>query len=93
MDADISRTDYQERLTKYFHSNGAYAKNSDELFDILTNDGNPKKAIRWAEKILDSYDMDTILNHPSKITPGTTVYKLVEVLAKYFPDEIRGKYL
>lgn len=95
LDANISRTDYQERLTKYFHSNGhgAYAKNSDELFDILTNDGNPKKAIRWAEKRLDSYDTDTILNHPSKIAPGTTVYKLVKVLAKYFPDEIRGKYL
>lgn len=95
LDANINREDYQKQLSNYFQQNNqlSYAKNLNNLFSLLTQYGTPKKAIRWAEKILSQYEEDTVLKHPSEITPGTTVHILVRELAKYFPDEIKNRYL
>lgn len=95
LDAAINRADYQTRLTEYFQKNGKgfYAKTLSNLFSILTQCGNPKNAIKGAEKRIQAYSQDTVLRHPSQITPGTTVHCLVKELAKYFPDEVKRNYL
>ena len=41
--------------------------------------GNPKLTIRYAKKIIKDGQGKT----PAEIAPGTTVYELVEELAKY----------
>ena len=96
LDANISRFDYIERLNQIFKEkeSGKYHKNMEGLFNILNTKGNPKQAIKWAEKRLHDYTKDELESHPSKITPpATMVQVLVGQLAKYFPNEIKEKYL
>ena len=61
----------------------------DNLFYVLTEKGNPKQAIRWADKRLH----EQMAKQPAEIDPGTTVQKLAKELAKYFPEELKGKYI
>lgn len=51
------------------------------IFDVLMNAGSPKLAIRYAKRIIKDGQGKT----PTEIAPGTTVYELVEELAKYLP--------
>jgi hypothetical protein len=68
---------------------GKYEKNNINIFDILLEYGNPKLAIRYAKTRISSFSETT----DSDIAPGTMVYKLVEELAKYLPEEIRNKFI
>lgn len=85
------RSDYVRFLNDKFRSTGAgrYQKNMDRLFEILLNHGNPKLAVRYAKRIIEENQGKT----PTEIAPGTTVYELVEELAKYLPEEVKGKFV
>lgn len=85
------RTKYISFLNDKFRELGLekYQKNMKGIFDILMRKGNPKLAIRYAEKIMADGRGKT----PSEIAPGTKVYELVQELAKYLPEEIQGYFL
>ena len=68
---------------------GKYQKNMKNIFDILMEKGNPKLASRYAKRIIK----DGIGRTPTEIAPGTTVYELVEELAKYLPENLKGRFL
>ncbi len=67
---------------------GKYQKNMKNIFDILMEKGNPKLAIRYAKRIIKDGQGKT----PTEIAPGTTVYELVEELAKYLPEGIKDYF-
>lgn len=91
-DVDNSRSNYIEVLSEHFqkHANKKYAKNDDDIFSILTFQGDPKLAIKRA-KMREEHVGNF---HPSFAPPRTHVFKLVEELAQYITDpEIRARYL
>ena len=59
------------------------------IFDILMNEGNPKLAIKYARRIINNENG----KKPATVAPGTKVYELVEELAKYLPEEVKGKFI
>ena len=67
---------------------GKYAKNMENIFDILLKHGNPRLAIRYAKRIINEHQGMT----PTMIAPGTKVYELVEELVKYLPEEIKKHF-
>lgn len=67
---------------------GKYQKNMKDIFDILTEKGNPKLAIRYAKRIINDGKSKT----PAEITPGTKVYELVEELVKYLPEHVAQRF-
>ena len=90
-DADNDRSRYIEVLNNKFRELGLtrYEKNNTELFEIMTERGNPKRAIDWAEKRLNACSGLT----DSDSVPATKVHLLVKSLAQYLPDELQKKYL
>ena len=84
------RTEYIKFLnTKFAELNvGKYAKNMEDIFEILLKHGNPKLAIRYARKIIKEHSCTP----PTKIAPGTKVYELVEELVKYLPEDVKCKF-
>jgi hypothetical protein len=86
---------YRSKYIEFLNSKFAelklnkYAKNMDNIFDILLQYGNPKLAIRYAKRIIEENKGKT----PAMIAPGTKVYELVEELAKYLPEDIKVKFL
>lgn len=90
-DSDNDRKDYRKFLhTKFkeFEWN-RYEKNNEELFTILTEKGNPKQAIRFAQKRLKECEGKS----DTASVPATKVHLLVQELAKYLPEGIKNKYL
>ena len=85
------RSDYVGFLDEKFRrlGIGRYQKNMKGLFEILLNHGSPKLAIRYAKRIIEENPGRT----PTDIAPGTTVYELAEELAKYLPEEEKGKFI
>ena len=67
---------------------GKYQKNMKDIFDILTEKGNPKLAIRYARRIINDGKSKT----PAEIAPGTKVYELVEELVKYLPEHVAQRF-
>lgn len=78
------RTEYISFLDDKFKKLGLgkYQKNMKNIFEILMEQGNPKLAIRYAKRIIES----EVERTPTEIAPGTKVYELVEELAKYLPE-------
>lgn len=68
---------------------GKYQKNMKNIFEILAEYGSPKLAVRYARRIIKDGNGKT----PAQTAPGTRVYELVAELAKYLPEEIKGKFL
>ena len=89
--ANNHRTEYITFLNDKFKELGIgkYQKNMINIFEILMEYGNPKLAIRYAKRIMK----DGAGKTPTEIVPGTKVYELVEELAKYLPEEVRGMFL
>lgn len=89
--ADNDRKDYRKFLHSKFKDLGwtRYEKNNSELFDIMTEKGNPKQAIRWAQKRIEECGNMT----DTDCVPATKVHLLVRELAKYLPENIRSKYI
>lgn len=88
--ADNDRKYYIDFLNNQFHSLGLpkYKKKDPGLFDTLTNQGNPKKAIQRAEKRIKE-----CTGTASQQVPATQVYLLIKELAKYLPDTIKKRYI
>lgn len=89
--ADNDRKYYRKFLNSKFRELGwtRYQKNNEELFSIMTKEGDPKQAIRWAKKRID--ECKELSDTAS--APATKVHLLVLDLAKYLPDDLREKYL
>lgn len=85
------RTEYVSFLDKKFMELGIgkYQKNMQNIFDVLMEYGNPKLAIRYAKRIIGESKGKT----PTEIAPGTKVCELVEELAKYLPEEVKGNFV
>ena len=85
------RSEYIEFLNNKFAELGIgkYAKNMENIFDVLLEHGNPKLAIRYAKRIINEHQGMT----PTMIAPGTKVYELVEELVKYLPEEMKEKFV
>ena len=85
------RSEYIEFLNNKFAELGIgkYAKNMENIFDVLLEHGNPKLAIRYAKRIINEHQGMT----PTMIAPGTKVYELVEELVKYLPEEMMEKFV
>lgn len=88
--SDNDRKDYRKFLHSKFKDLGwsKYEKNNEELFDIMTMNGDPKQAIIWANKRIKECESMT----DSACAPATKVHLLVQSLAKYLPETIRCKY-
>lgn len=85
------RREYIEYLNNKFTELGIgkYAKNMENIFEVLWEYGNPKLAIRFAKRIINEHQGMT----PTMIAPGTKVYELVEELVKYMPEEMKEKFV
>ena len=85
------RTEYINFLNTKFSELkiGKYAKNMENIFEILLEHGNPRLAIRYAKRIINEHQGMT----PTMIAPGTLVYELVEELVKYLPEDIKVFFL
>ena len=68
---------------------GKYAKNMENIFDVLLEHGNPKLAIRYAKRIINEHQGMT----PTMIAPKTKVYELGEELVKYLLKEMKEKFV
>ena len=55
----------------------------------MTEKGDPKKAIVYAQRQLDAFRGKT----DTQSVPATKVHLLVQELAKYLPDDIKSKYI
>ncbi|MBR6003527.1 MAG: RloB domain-containing protein [Lachnospiraceae bacterium] len=90
-DSNNHRSEYIDFLNKQFKAMGIgkYAKNMSTIFDILMDKGDPKKASKYAKKLLSTGKGKT----PAEIAPGTKVYELVEELAKYLPEDVKEKFI
>lgn len=90
-DSNNPRKDYRKFLHAKFKELGwtRYEKNNEELFEIMTNKGNPKQAIRHAERRL----AECRGKSDTASVPATKVHLLVKELAKYLPDDMRNRYL
>ena len=60
-----------------------------ETFEILMYAGDPKLAIRYAQRIIEASKGKT----PTEIAPGTKVYELVQELARYLPEKEKERFL
>lgn len=89
--SDNDRKYYRKFLHKKFKELGwdRYEKNNEELFEIMTNKGDPKKAIIYAQRQLDAFKGKT----DTQSAPATKVHLLVKELAKFLPKDIRDKYI
>ena len=58
------------------------------IFELLTEYGSPKLAIRNAKRIIKEGQGKT----PTEIAPGTKVYELVEKLAKYLSESMEVEF-
>ena len=85
------RKKYRAYLHKKFATFGyqRYEKDNAQLFDVLTEYGDPKQAIQRAKQRLSECTGRT----DSDSVPATKVHLLVSELAKYLPDDLKSKYL
>lgn len=90
-DSDNDRKYYRQFLHKKFKELGwtRYEKNNEELFEIMTYKGDPKNAIKFAERRIAECNGE----NDTKSVPATKVHLLVKELAKYLPDDIRNRYI
>lgn len=83
MHSDLRRTEYWPKLTEYLRSldEGDYTKNRPDMYRILY----PMMdfAIANARRL----EKENQGKPPSKAAPGTTVYKLIELLKPYLTSE------
>ena len=90
-DADTDRRSYNTYLDEKYRNYGlgGYNKTNPNHFTLLLEYGNPKNAIKFAEKRMRELGECT----PSKAKPATTVFQLVKVLARYLPKDMRDKFI
>lgn len=84
LNTGIGRKQYCEKLTECFESLclGKYEKNRTDIFDILMDNGDVKKAIQRAKRLIHIHTENCIKSQ-AKMHPATSVYELVEELLEY----------
>ena len=88
--ADYRSNNHREQYLHFLKKKlGRYRKNQEDLFDRLLEKGDPRLAIRYARRILE----ESAGRPPGEIAPGTTVFRLVEELAAYLPEDLRNRFL
>ena len=85
------RNNYFEKLNEIFKEKKLvkYEKNNKDIFGVLLEHGNPKDAINFAKKL-------EVVNNgktPADSVPETKVYKLVESLLIYLPENIKNIFV
>ena len=78
-DTGMSRDEYKEKLSDIL--GGPYKKNSENMYLILSEQGNQTQAIAWARTLFNNFFERKI--PPSRSNPCTTVYLLVEKLNEF----------
>lgn len=73
----ISRHQYYPLLTRYIGRE--YAKNAEDMYDLLAEIGNEAQAIKWASVLLKRSN----LHNPAASNPSTKVHRLIEELNRY----------
>lgn len=87
--ADYRSNNHREQYVRFLKDRlGSYKKNRPDLFEVMTEQGSPRLAIRYAKRILE----ESAGKRPSQIAPGTTVHLLVEQLIPYLPEELQGRF-
>lgn len=88
--AAATRTEYYRMLKEQFVRLGLkkYEKNDPGIFLTLTTKGNPRLAIHYAKKLYEEKKGQV----PSSAKPCTTVFRLVEELARYLPPDLKARY-
>lgn len=86
-DSDLHRSQWVEKLTSLFKTNHltehGYEKNLENLYDLLDSIDGITTAIKNAKRRMADYREG--IDRPSDVSPGTTVYLLVEELRDYIP--------
>lgn len=90
-DSDNDRKFYMKNLTSNFKAKRLpkYEKNDQDIFGKLTYKGDPKLAIKYAKRRIDECRGKS----QAESSPATTVFELVEELAKYLPEGIKERYI
>jgi hypothetical protein len=82
----MSRKQYQEflerELTSKMKTPFRYEKNAKNMYELLQQYGNQKKAIERAEKLNHSFDNREFATH----NPCTTVYKFIEKINDFIEE-------
>lgn len=88
--AAATRTEYYRILKEQFRhlGLGKYEKNDPNIFLTLTKKGDPRLAIMYAKKLYQEKKSQI----PSSAKPCTTVFELVEELARYLPADLKPRY-
>lgn len=87
-DSALHRDDWINKLDEIFKQynlgDGKYQKNYENIYDLVDMYDGVDVAIRNAKRRMRGYDGGQC--KASEYDPGTTVYKLVEILKGYLDD-------
>lgn len=87
-DSALHRNEWNEKLNEIFKEynlgNGTYQKNYENIYDLVNTYDGVNNALRNAKRRMAEFNTDRDM--PSKLDPGTTVYKLVEDLTSYLEE-------
>ncbi len=87
-DAALHRHDWSEKLNDIFRqynlADGVYRKNQQDIYCLADLNDGVNIAIKNAKRRMA--DFDERRDKPSEYDPGTTVYKLAEVLKSYLEE-------
>lgn len=88
-DSALHRHDWNDKLNEIFRQyhlgDGTYRKNYENIYEIVDSFGGADTAISNAKRRMSAFRDNT--DKPSEYDPGTTVYKLVQILKKYLDEE------
>ncbi|MFI3205877.1 MAG: RloB family protein [Clostridia bacterium] len=87
-DAALHRQIWKEKLDEIFTElnlgNGKYEKNYEDIYDIVSTNGNVITAIQYAKRRMANFNPTK--DKASEYDPGTTVHKLVIELQNYLNE-------
>ena len=78
-------TKWGQTFKCYSLGTGSYQKNYENIYELIDSYDGVNTAIKYAKRRMDEFDESK--DKPSLYDPGTTVYKLVEELKKYFDED------
>jgi hypothetical protein len=90
LNTGIDRQQYIDKLDNYFANytinGGKYEKNLPDIFNILIENGDMIKAIKYSKKLDERYCKE---DSPANRKPATKVYELIEELLEYLGEPIK----
>ena len=89
-DSALHRHEWNKKLDEIFAEyglgNGEYAKNYEDIYNMVDTYGGVATAIKNAKRRIASFDVKR--DKPSEYDPGTMVYELVEELKIFEPNAL-----